>query len=235
MINHRHITVIIPALDEEESISRVIHDIPDCVDQILVVDNASQDATAVRAEQAGARVVHEPQKGYGKACLTGILVSGDTDILAFIDGDYSDYPEDLVRLLEPVAYRHCDLSIGCRQEDGGTSGGLFRHQRWGTQMACRVIRFLYGFRYEDLGPMRCLGKSTLAKLQVGDEGFGWTAEMQLKASQAGATILQVPVRYRQRVGKSKVSGTLRGSLMAGYRIFYWIIRLAFSPKPQGLR
>ncbi len=140
MINHRHITVIIPALDEEESISRVIHDIPDCVDQILVVDNASQDATAVRAAQAGARVVHEPQKGYGKACLTGILVSGDTDILAFIDGDYSDYPEDLVRLLEPVAYRQCDLSIGCRQEDGDTPGGLFRHQRWGTQMACRVIR-----------------------------------------------------------------------------------------------
>ena len=100
MINHRHITVIIPALDEEESISRVIHDIPDCVDQILVVDNASQDATAVRAEQAGARVVHEPQKGYGKACLTGILMSGDTDILAFIDGDYSDYPEDLVKLFE---------------------------------------------------------------------------------------------------------------------------------------
>ena len=130
MINHRHITVIIPALDEQESISRVIHDIPDCVAQILVVDNASQDATAVRAAQAGARVVHEPQKGYGKACLTGILVSGDTDILAFIDGDYSDYPEDLVRLLEPVAYRHCDLSIGCRQRMethraacSGTRGG----------------------------------------------------------------------------------------------------------------
>ena len=234
MINHRHITVIIPALDEEESIASVIHDLPDCVDQVLVVDNASQDTTAVRAEQAGARVIREPQKGYGKACLTGVLVAGDTDILAFIDGDYSDYPEDLVKLLKPVAHGHCDLSIGCRQEDSSTPDSLFRHQRWGTKMACRAIRLLHGFRYEDLGPMRCLNKSTLAKLQVADESFGWTTEMQLKASRAGAAILQVPVRYRQRVGKSKVSGTLRGSLMAGYRIFYWIIRLAVSPKPQNL-
>ncbi len=234
MINHRHITVIIPALDEEESIVSVIHDLPDCVDQVLVVDNASRDATAVRAEQAGARVVEEPQKGYGKACLTGISVAGDTDILAFIDGDYSDYPEDLAKLLKPVAHDHCDLAIGCRQEDRNAPGSLFRHQKWGTQMACRAIRLLHGFRYEDLGPMRCLNKSTLTKLQVEDESFGWTAEMQLKASRAGATILQAPVRYRPRVGKSKVSGTLRGSLMAGYRIFYWIIRLAVSPKPRSL-
>ncbi len=234
MINHRHITVIIPALDEEGSIARVIHDLPDCVDQVLVVDNASRDATAAKAEQAGARVVREPQKGYGKACLTGIRAAGDTDILAFIDGDYSDYPEDLVKLLKPVAHDYCDLAIGCRREDRDTPGGLFRHQRWGTQMACRAIRLLHGFRYEDLGPMRCLGKSTLTRLQVKDESFGWTAEMQLKASLAGATILQAPVRYRPRVGKSKVSGTLRGSLMAGYRIFYWIIRLAVSPKPQSL-
>ncbi len=234
MINHRHITVIIPALDEEESIASVIHDLPDCVDQVLVVDNASQDATAIRAERAGARVIGEPQKGYGKACLTGILAAGDTDILAFIDGDYSDYPQDLAKLLRPVAYDHCDLSIGCRREDRDAPGGLFRHQRWGTQIACRAIRLLHGFCYEDLGPMRCLSKSTLSRLQVEDKSFGWTAEMQLKASRAGATILQVPVRYRPRMGKSKVSGTLWGSLMAGYRIFYWIIRLAVSPKPQSL-
>ncbi len=235
MINGRHITVIIPALNEENAISRVIGDLPEVVDRVIVVDNGSVDDTAIRARQAGATVVTEHKKGYGSACIAGIHESGDTDILAFIDGDYSDYPEDLWTILEPLANDHCDLAIGCRRQDPDAPPALPRHQKWGNRLACCVIHLIHGFKYEDLGPMRCLTRDTLEKLQMQDSDFGWTVEMQIKASRAGARILQVPVRYRLRIGESKISGTFTGAVMAAYKIAYWTVKLAFTPKSLSLR
>ncbi len=225
MIDEQHITVIIPALNEQAAIGRVINEIPNYVDRIIVVDNDSQDATQEISENAGARVVSEPKRGYGRACLTGIEAAGTTDVIAFINGSYSDYPEDLDRLIRPVVSGNCDLAIGCRQDDPSVPQGRFTHQKWGTQLVCITIRILHGYKFEDLGPLRCISRSVLLELQMQDEDFGWTVEMQLKAAKSGKTILQVPVQYRKRVGKSKISGTLRGSLMAGYKMFYWVFRL----------
>ena len=235
MLSQKHITVIIPALNEEASIGRVIREIPEFVDQVVVVDNDSTDATRDVAEKAGARVIQEPRKGYGRACLTGIEAAGKTDIFAFINGSYSDYPDDLNPLVKSVATEQCDLAIGCRQENPNEARGLFRHQKWGTQMACLTIWLLHRYRFKDLGPLRCISAPALRHLQMQDEDFGWTSEMQVKAVKARQTIHQIPVRYRKRIGKSKISGTLRGSLMAGYKIFYWIFRLAVSSKLPAYR
>ena len=225
MIDQQHITVIIPALNEQASIAKVIEEIPDYVDQIIVVDNDSQDATREISENAGAEVVSEPKRGYGRACLSGIDAAGNTDVIAIINGSYSDYPDDLDKLIKPVISDNCDLAIGCRQDDPTVPRGRFTHQQLGTKLACITIRLLHGYRFEDLGPLRCISRSALMQLQMQDEDFGWTVEMQLKAAKLGQTILQIPVRCRRRVGKSKISGTVRGSLMAGYKIFYWIFKL----------
>ncbi len=225
MIDHKHISVIIPALNEQASIEKVINEIPNYVDRIIVVDNNSQDATREFSENAGAQVVSEPKRGYGRACLTGIEAAGDTDIFAFINGSYSDYPEDLDKLIRPVVSGNCDLAIGCRQDDPLVPRGRFTHQKWGTQLVCITIRLLHGYKFDDLGPLRCVSRPALLELRMQDEDFGWTVEMQLKAAKSGQTILQVPVQYRKRVGKSKISGTLRGSLMAGCKMFFWVFRL----------
>ncbi|MDE0309829.1 MAG: glycosyltransferase family 2 protein [Acidiferrobacterales bacterium] len=225
MIDQQHIAVIIPALNEQASIGRVISEIPSYVDRIIVVDNDSIDATKEVSENAGAVVVDEPKRGYGKACLTGIAAAGDSDVIAFINGSYSDYPQDLDKLIRPVVSGSCDLAIGCRQDDPLAPGGRFAHQKLGTQMVCLAIRVLHGYRFEDLGPLRCISHRVLRELQMEDEDFGWTVEMQLKAAKSGKTVLQIPVQYRKRVGQSKISGTLRGSLMAGCKMFYWVFRL----------
>ncbi len=230
MLDHKHITVIIPALNEETSIGRVIEEIPAYVDQVIVVDNDSQDETRNIAESLGAHVVLESRKGYGRACLSGIEAAGEADILAFINGSYSDFPEDLDLLIKPIAEDRCDLAIGCRRDISSKSRGRFRHQQWGTKLACLTIWLLHRYRFEDMGPLRCISAPALRQLRMQDENFGWTAEMQVKAVRAGQNILEIPVRYRKRIGKSKISGTLRGSLMAGCKIFYWIIRLAVAPR-----
>ncbi len=235
MIERRHITVIIPALNEQASIGAVIEEIPSYVDQVVVVDNDSSDATWTIAAASGARVVGESRKGYGRACLTGIQAAGNTDIFAFINGGYSDYPEDLDTLIRPVAADLCDLAIGCRRDEPGVPKGRFQHQQWGTRLACLTIWMLHRYRFEDMGPLRCISAPALAHLQMQDEDFGWTAEMQVKALKAGLRIIQVPVRYRKRIGRSKISGTVRGSLMAGYKIFFWIFRLWFAPQPARYR
>ena len=235
MIDRSHITVIIPALNEQASIGAVIEEIPDYVDQIIVVDNHSKDATRAVAEQAGARVVAQARQGYGRACLTGIAKAGKTDIYAFINGGYSDYPDDLDGLIRPVVAGECELAIGCRRDAPGVPKGRFKHQRLGTRLACLTIWLLHRYRFEDLGPLRCISKAALDHLDMQDENFGWTVEMQVKALRAGQTILQVPVRYRKRIGRSKISGTLRGTLGAGYKIFFWIFRLAIAPKPSKFR
>ena len=235
MLSQKHITVIIPALNEEASIGKVIREIPSFVDQVVVVDNNSTDATRDVAEKTGARVIEEPRTGYGRACLTGIEAAGKTDIFAFINGSYSDYPDDLNPLVESVATGQYDLAIGCRQENPNEARGRFRHQKWGTQLACLTIWLLHRYRFEDLGPLRCISAQALRHLQMQDEDFGWTSEMQVKAVKTRLTIVQIPVRYRKRIGKSKISGTLKGSLMAGYKIFYWIFRLAVSSKLPAYR
>ncbi len=227
-MNNQHVSVIIPVLNEEQAIAKVIGDMPECVDRVIVVDNNSTDATAKVARQSGAVVVSESHAGYGPACLRGVAEAGRSDILAFVDGGCRDYPEDLVKLLKPVAYGRCDLAIGCRRDESAGSKGRKIHQHMGTSLACLMIRLIYGVRFEDLGPMRCITKKRLGQLKMRDKRFGWTTEMQLKALIHGMEIMQVPVRYRQRIGKSKISGTLSGSLMAGSDIFYWIFRLAFS-------
>lgn len=235
MLDRRHITVIIPALNEQASIGAVIEEIPGYVDQIVVVDNDSHDATRAVAEAAGARVVGESRKGYGRACLTGIEAAGNTNVIAFINGGYSDFPEDLDDLIRPVVSGECDLAIGCRQDAPDVPKGRFKHQQWGTRLACLTIWMLYRYRFDDLGPLRCISVPALAHLQMQDENFGWTAEMQVKALKTRQRILQVPVRYRKRIGRSKISGTLRGSLMAGYKIFYWIFCLRFASEPKSYR
>ncbi len=229
MLNCRSITVIIPALNEEGSIGRVIRDIPECVDRVLVADNGSMDQTRTKALEAGADVISVPEKGYGNACQAGVSVAADADILAFMDGDYSDYPEDLLPLLESVAEGRCDFCMGYRCVfQSGRASALQWYQRWGNGVACQLIWLLYGFRYFDLGPMRCIRRDCLERLDMHDKSYGWTAEMQIRAALDGIRILQMPVRYRQRIGVSKISGTLIGALTAGYGILFWTIRLIFS-------
>ncbi len=235
MLDQQHITVVIPALNEQDSIGRVIEEIPACVDRVIVVDNSSHDATRSSAENAGAHVVQEPRKGYGRACLTGIAEAGSTDILAFINGSYSDYPEDLEMLIRSVASGRCDLAIGCRQDIQDEASGRFIHQKFGTRLACLTIWLLHHYRFQDLGPLRCISVPALSHLHMRDENFGWTVEMQVKAVKSGMKIHQIPVRYRKRIGRSKISGTVRGTIMAGYKIFYWIFRLAAAPRLPSYR
>jgi glycosyltransferase involved in cell wall biosynthesis len=222
------IAIIIPALNEAGSIAKVVRDIPDYVDEIVVVDNGSTDHTDVMARAAGARVVYQSVRGYGAACLAGIRSLKNIDIVGFIDGDYSDYPDDLRKLLEPVACGHYDFAMGQRECVENNADAISFHQMLGNWFACHLIHSLHGFTFMDLGPMRCLTNKLLSELQMEDEDFGWTTEMQIKVLRAQAEILLTPVRYRKRIGQSKISGTFKGSLLAGYKIIYWTVRLSFS-------
>jgi len=230
MINGQHISVIIPVLNEELSITSVIRDIPDQIDGILVVDNGSIDRTREKSLAAGAEVICETRRGYGSACLAGIKAAGPTDIIAFMDGDYSDYPEDLDLVLRPVAEGCPDLVIGCRELLPEGKPAMPRHQMWGNRISCFLIGILHGVRYRDLGPMRAIQRSSLEKLNMQDTDFGWTAEMQIKAFRMGLQVQEVPVRYRQRTGQSKISGTIKGSIMAGCKILYWTLRLILTSR-----
>ena len=224
------ISVVIPALNEENAIAKVIADIPKTVcipdghtgasvQEIIVVDNGSTDDTAAIAEQSGARVVEEPRKGYGYACLAGIAALAETppDIVVFLDGDYSDYPTDLPRLLLPIFEGRADLVIGARKAYNARDA-LLPQARFGNWLACLLIRRFFGVHYTDLGPFRAIRYSQLLALDMQDKTFGWTIEMQLKAAKQGIPVCEVPVRYRKRIGTSKITGTLTGSLKAGYKI-----------------
>ena len=225
MINQCEVTVVIPALNEAASIGRVLKEIPRNIDRVIVVDNGSDDDTAAVAQANGATVVHEPKRGYGAACQAGIKVANG-DLIAFIDADYSDYPADLEKVIKPVAEDRADLVIGVRIAQRHQPSPLPPHQRFGNWLICRVIRFVYGIPCTDLGPMRCIRRATLARLQMVDRDYGWTVEMQLKAARMGLRVIETPVRYRKRIGKSKISGTIRGTLGAAGKIFYWIVKLA---------
>ena len=228
MINQCEVTVVIPALNEAASIGRVLKEIPRSIDRVIVVDNGSDDDTAAVARAFGASVVSEPRTGYGTACQAGIKAAGEEgcDLIAFMDADYSDYPADLEKVIKPVAEGRADLVIGVRVAPPHQPPPLPPHQRFGNWLICRVIRSVYGIPCTDLGPMRCIRRTALERLQMVDRDYGWTVEMQLKAARMGLRVIETPVRYRKRIGTSKISGTIRGTLGAAGKIFYWIVKLA---------
>ena len=230
MINQQKIALIIPALNEAGSIAKVIADLPHCIDRIIVVDNGSTDCTAMIAVSAGATVIKEREKGYGAACLKGISVAGDAELIAFIDGDFSDYPHELLQIIEPVALGECELSMGIRNTASVGVKAVPWHQKWGTWFLCQIIGVVHGYCYRDLGPMRCIRADTLNQLNMQDRNYGWTVEMQLKVSKRGDRIKQVDVGYRPRIGRSKISGTLKGTLLAAYKILLWTFKLALPPR-----
>jgi rSAM/selenodomain-associated transferase 2/rSAM/selenodomain-associated transferase 1 len=225
MRNNTRISVIIPALNEEASIGKVLADIPGWVDEVLVVDNGSTDQTAVKAHSIGARVITESRQGYGQACLAGIAALNDCDVVVFLDADYSDYPEEMDSLVDPII-SGTDLVIGSRTQAQNPADCFTLPQRFGTWLACALIRFIWGFRFADLGPFRAIRRSSLKALRMQDTSFGWTIEMQIKALLVGLDVKEVPVRYRKRIGVSKISGTLRGVIGAGTGILGTVAKFA---------
>ena len=225
--------VVIPALNEEKAIRRVLRDIPrTIVDQVVVVDNGSSDNTAREAESCGATVKYEPKRGYGAACQTGIeALTPDIDIVVFLDADYSDHPEEMEMLVSPIAENRADFVIGSRTLSDGSRRALTRQQHWGNRLATVLIRWRFGYQFTDLGPFRAIRRGVLEALSMKDRGYGWTVEMQVKAACAGLRVVEVPVRYRPRIGRSKVSGTFCGAVGAGVKILYTIGRYALKYGP----
>lgn len=230
------IAVIIPALDEEKSIGHVLQAIPRRIAKlVIVVDNGSSDRTARVARANGAQVFRERHKGYGAACLAGIAaLPRDVEIVVFLDADYSDHPEEMDKLVEPILRNDADFVVGSRMVYAAARVSLAPQQRWGNWLATTLIRFLFGQRYTDLGPFRAISRTALESLQMSDRGYGWTVEMQIKAIRAGLRILEVPVQYRQRrLGKSKISGTLAGTMSAGSKILCTVFRFAAAEWRKG--
>jgi len=232
-----HISVIIPAFNEEESLPKVINDLPrEIIHEIIVVDNASTDKTADVARRNGCRVILETQRGYGRACLTGIsALDHHTDIVVFIDGDYSDHGEQLKKLIEPILSQGIDLVIGSRILGMREAGAMTPQAYYGNKLACFLMRLFWGAVYTDLGPFRAITYDALKKLDMRDEDFGWTIEMQIKAIEKNIKIKEVPVDYRQRIGKSKISGTLKGTILAGEKILRTIFKYKFFPDKDRSR
>ncbi len=225
------IVVIIPAFNEENSVGKVVREIPMAwVDEVIVVNNNSNDQTAVQAAAAGATVLDEPVQGYGRACLRGIANAQDRqqkpDILVFLDADYSDYPEELVELIAPILAGSADLVIGSRVLGKRQSGSMTPQQVFGNWLATRLIRLFYGVHFTDLGPFRAIRFGSLIALDMRDQTYGWTVEMQVKAAKQGLRAVEVPVRYRCRIGHSKISGTVKGTILAGYKILTTIFKYA---------
>jgi glycosyltransferase involved in cell wall biosynthesis len=220
----RRIAVVIPALDEERSLPLVLQAIPRWVDRVVVVDNGSADDTAGVARRWGAVVTREPVRGYGRACLAGLARAKDSDIVVFLDADFSDYPEEMDALLNPVCDGEADLVIGSRTLGERQRRAMPLHQRLGNRLTTLLMRLAGGYRYTDLGPFRCIRTARLPELAMQDPDYGWTVEMQVKAVFHGLRIREVPVRYRRRIGTSKISGSLRGSIMAGLRMNQRLLR-----------
>lgn len=226
-MRHGHrIGVVIPALDEERAIGRVIAEVPAWVDEIVVADNGSRDRTAEVARVAGARVVTVAERGYGAACQAGIGALRAPGVIVFLDGDYSDHPGETAALVDPIVAGRADLVIGSRTKGHAARGALSPQQRFGNGLACLLIRAIWGVPYTDLGPFRAIRRDTLEALGMRDRAYGWTVEMQIRAAQAGARVEEVPVSYRRRIGASKISGTVRGSFAAGWTILRVIARSA---------
>ena len=224
-MNRPRVSVIMPARNEEASIGRVLDEIPRArVEQIIVVDNGSRDLTAEVARTRGATVVSEPRPGYGRACLAGIAAAGEgADVIVVLDADHSDFPEDLPLLLAPIEADVADFVIGSRVLGGAEPGALPWNQRFGNRLACWLMRLLYGVRFTDMGPFRAIRRDALVQLEMRDPTYGWNVEMQAKAVIAGLRTREVPVRYRRRIGQSKISGTVSGTIRAGTRIISTIL------------
>ena len=226
------IKVIIPAYNEEKSIIKVIQDIPSVVDEIIIVDNNSSDQTAKNAQEAGAKVLTEIKKGYGNACLKGMSYvksqTHQTDIIVFLDGDFSDYPEELTKLIAPIINDNIDFVIGARVSEFREKGSMTRPQIFGNWLATTLMSLLFNSKFTDLGPFRAIKYHKLLALKMEDKTYGWTVEMQLKALKNNYSYLEIPVKYRNRIGVSKVSGTIKGAIFAGVNILYWIFKYSFK-------
>lgn len=223
------IDIIIPAYNEEKSIGKVLGDIPwEWVREVVVTDNASTDQTAAVAKAGGAMVLHEPRKGYGRACLKAMEYIAQKqekpDIVVFMDADYSDHPEELDQLVAPIVSGKVDLVIGSRALGKRERGSLSPQQIFGNWLATKLLRWLYNTNFTDLGPFRAIRYDKLLEIAMEDKTYGWTVEMQAKAARQGLSYTEVPVSYRKRIGTSKVSGTLRGTLGAGYKILWTIYK-----------
>jgi len=229
MNNTPKICVIIPAFNEENSIAKVIADIPvGLVNEMIVINNNSNDNTEINARNAGATVLHEKRPGYGYACLKGIeyikQLQTAPDIVVFIDADYSDHPEEMPLLLQPIMNDRMDMVIGSRALGKKESGSMTVQQIFGNWLATRLLKIIYGVRYTDLGPFRAIKYDKLLEIDMQDTTYGWTVEMQLKAAKLKMKVTEVPVNYRKRIGFSKISGTVKGTVLAGYKIITTIFK-----------
>ena len=226
------IKVIIPAYNEADSIGLVIQDIPQFVDEVIVVSNNSTDATEDNAAKAGATVLHETRKGYGYACLKGIdyiaKLPEKPQIIVFLDGDYSDYPQEMEKIVAPIIQRDIDLVIGARVKRWRENGAMTFPQIFGNWLATNLMKLFFNARFSDLGPFRAIKYEKLLALEMEDKTYGWTVEMQLKALKKKYSYEEVPVHYRNRIGVSKVSGTVKGAFMAGVKILTWIFKYSFK-------
>jgi len=226
------IKVIIPAYNEADSISHVIHDIPEIVDEIIVVSNNSIDATEKNARQSGATVLQESQKGYGYACLKGMTYIAEQhqtpDIIVFLDGDYSDYPEELTKIIQPILDKDIDFVIGTRTKHLREPGSMTMPQIFGNWLATNLMRVMFKSTFTDLGPFRAIKYDKLLALNMEDKTYGWTVEMQLKVLKQAFSYVEISVNYRNRIGVSKVSGTIKGAIFAGVKILGWIFKYSFK-------
>ncbi|QDT65704.1 glycosyltransferase family 2 protein [Calycomorphotria hydatis] len=228
------VTVIIPALNEEESLPLVLRDLP-TVGRVIVVDNASTDDTAVVARENGAIVISEPQRGYGAACLRGLVLLEEliadgekpSEVVAFLDADYSDHPQQLPEIVGPILRNEADFVVGSRLLGEREEGSMPPQSIYGNKLACGLMWMLFGAKHTDLGPFRAISYSALKQLGMCDTNFGWTVEMQIKAARQRLRTIEVPVHYRKRIGASKISGTISGTIRAGSKILYLIAKYGF--------
>ena len=226
------IKVIIPAYNEAESIGKVIKHLPSSVNEIIVVNNNSTDDTAKNALQAGATILTELNSGYGNACLNGLnyleMQTQKTDIVVFLDGDFSDYPEELTKIVAPIIEKNVDFVLGARVKNLREKGAMKPQQIFGNWLATFLMKLFYKSEFTDLGPFRAIKYKTLQALKMQDPTYGWTVEMQLKILKQKYIYKEIPVKYRNRIGVSKVSGTLKGSIFAGIKILTWILKYSFK-------
>ena len=228
------IKVIIPAYNEEASIGKVIAEIPDIVSEIIVVNNNSTDRTAAVAEKAGATVLFQPKAGYGNACLKGMEYMAHfgsaqrPDIIVFLDGDYSDYPSELSKIVAPILEDDIDFVVGARVKELREAGSMTFPQRFGNELATKLMKLFFNSKFTDLGPFRAIKYEKLLALNMEDKTYGWTVEMQLKVLKKNFTYTEVPVNYKNRIGVSKVSGTVKGAIFAGIKILSWIFKYSYK-------